>query len=387
MDIQTLAIVTSVTAATMAVALGAMARFSPADGCLRDWAGACVLFLVNGLIGIMAMSTPLPPWIVVAANVCTVTGYLLVWSGLRQYLGRPAGHRWVLAIAAAVLLLQSLPAVRSSLPLRLLVGWPVIAGTCYAAAWVIVKTPRSRGSLALTGMAVWMALYGSQQAVRVVLLAQAMALGEAIDWNSVLMTAGRLLFFLFILVTMLWCALLVIQDKAAALRRHADLDPLTGWFNRRAMASMVAAEVARARRLGSGLHLLVFDIDHFKSINDRHGHAAGDRALRHVTQRVAEALREYDLRFRIGGEEFVVCVPGTQALGAAERLREQVATGPLDLDGAPLAITVSVGCASWAPSDASWEAVLQRADEALYRAKRGGRNRVCAEAASEPVAV
>ena len=385
MDIQTLTVVTSVTAATMAVALGAMARFSPADGCLRDWALAGVLFLANSLLGIVALSAPLPPGVVVVANACTVTGYLLVVTGMRRYLGRTPGHGWVLALALIMLFLQGLPAVRSSLVLRLLIGWPVIAAACFGITALILTTPRPQRTPALTGMAVWMAAYGAQQAVRVVLLAQAMWLGEPVNWNSVLMTAGRLLFFLFILVTMLWCAMLVIQDKATALRQHADLDPLTGWFNRRAMATMLGAEVARARRLGSGLSLLVFDIDHFKAINDRHGHAVGDLAIRHVTERVAEALREYDLRFRIGGEEFVVCVPGLQAAGAAERLRQQVTITPLEVQGQPVPITVSVGCAGWTPGDATWEAALQRADEALYRAKREGRNRVCAAPASEPV--
>lgn len=386
MDIQTLTIVTSVTAATMAVALGAMARFSPSDPCLRDWSAAGALFLINSLVGIVAVADPLPPWSVAAANLCTIAGYLLVWSGLRRFLGHSPAHRWVIGIAAVSLALLALPAMRSSLPLRLLVGWPVIAGTCFAMAWLMLRVPRPQRTPALTGLAAWMAVYGSQQALRVALLAHAMAVGQPIDWNSVLMTAGRLLFFLFILVTMPWCALLVIQDKAAALRRHADLDSLTGWFNRRSMAGMLAAEVARARRQGSGLHLLVFDIDHFKTINDQHGHGVGDSALRHVTQRVAEALREYDLRFRIGGEEFVVCVPGAQATAAAERLRVHVATSPLDVAGQPLTITVSVGCAALGPGDAGWEGLLQRADEALYRAKREGRNRVSAAPLSEPVA-
>ena len=322
----------------------------------------------------------------VVANACTVTGYLLVGSGLRRYLGLSAGHGWVLTIALLMLMLQALPAVRSSLGLRLLIGWPVIAATCFAIAGLILRMPRSHRTAALTGMAVWMVLYGMQQAVRVGLLARVMLLGEPVDWSSALMTAGRLLFFVFILVTMMWCAMLVIQDKVSALRRHADLDPLTGWFNRRAMTGMLSAELARARRQGLGLHLLVFDIDHFKTINDRHGHAVGDRAIRHVTQRLSEALRECDLRFRIGGEEFLVCVSGPQAAGAAERLRQQVATGPLDVRGEWVPITVSVGCATWTPDDASWDVVLQRADEALYRAKRAGRNQVREAVASEPVA-
>ncbi len=384
MDMLTLTVVTCLTAATMAIAMGAMARFSPSDACLRDWACAGLLFLGNGLLGLVAVSLPLPSWVVVLANACTIAGYLFVWSGLRLYLGHPPAHRWVGVVTATVALLNLLPAVGASLTLRLLVGWPVIAATCYATVGLVLRTPRHRRSPALTVMAVWMALYGSQQAVRVILLLQAVLTGQPMDWNSVLMTAGRLLFFLFILLTAMLCALLVIQDKAAALKRSADVDPMTGWFNRRAMGRMLGAELARARRQGSGLHLLVFDIDHFKRINDQHGHAVGDAAICHVTCLVAQELRDYDLRFRIGGEEFVVGVPSAQALMLAERLRARVAGSPLLMGELQVPITVSVGCGEAGPTDTTWEALLQRADAALYQAKRGGRNRVAQAPRPDP---
>lgn len=384
MDIQTLTIVTCVTAATTAAAMGTMARFSPTDACVRDWAYSGLLFFINSLLGLLTLLTVLPPWAVVVANSCTIAGYGLLVSGLRQYLGLSAGYRWVWVFAAAALVLNAVPAVQASLPLRLLVGWPLIALSCFAGAWLALRAPAARRSWVLLGMGVWLGLYGSQQALRVGLLLQAQISGQPMDWNSPLMTAGRLLFFLFILLTTVLCALLVLQDKVSALRRSADLDPLTGWFNRRAMHRLLDAEFARAQRQGSGLQLLVFDIDHFKAVNDHHGHAVGDRALCHVTQVVAQALRGYDQRFRIGGEEFAVCVPGGQALGLAERLRARVEAKPLSLEAVALHLTVSVGWGEVLPADASWEAALQRADVALYTAKQAGRNRV--EPSSEGLA-
>jgi diguanylate cyclase (GGDEF)-like protein len=127
------------------------------------------------------------------------------------------------------------------------------------------------------------------------------------------------------------------------------------------------------------MYMLVFDIDHFKAINDRHGHALGDEALCHVTVLAAGVVRGCDSLFRIGGEEFAVLLGAPDAAHAraiAERLREQVETHPLHAGGCAVPMTVSVGVAALDPADASWEDVLARADAALYHAKQHGRNRV-----------
>jgi diguanylate cyclase (GGDEF)-like protein len=127
------------------------------------------------------------------------------------------------------------------------------------------------------------------------------------------------------------------------------------------------------------MYFLTFDSDHFKAITDRYGHGTGDTALCHVTALSARVLRGYDALYRIGGEEFAVLVTGETAddvYGIAERLRETVAGAPLVVDGASIAMTVSVGVAALDARDEKWEDVLQRADEALYHAKQHGRNRV-----------
>jgi diguanylate cyclase (GGDEF)-like protein len=125
--------------------------------------------------------------------------------------------------------------------------------------------------------------------------------------------------------------------------------------------------------------VLVFDIDHFKGINDRLGHAAGDAVLREIGARVREGLRRSDTAGRIGGEEFAMILSGTPAATAwhfAERLRRKIADAPIAIDGGAVTVTISVGLAAMNPALGSADVALRRADEAMYRAKRDGRNRV-----------
>ena len=167
----------------------------------------------------------------------------------------------------------------------------------------------------------------------------------------------------------------------AELLQLATTDFLTGLPNRRQFMTMLENEHARLQReLASSATVLMLDIDHFKRVNDEYGHAVGDIVLRHLGALLWQQLRKVDVPGRVGGEEFAVLLPGTQLAQAAvfaERLRRRVADSTVALDsGAMLNVTISVGMAAMSGTDAHCDAVLARADEALYRAKRGGRNRV-----------
>ena len=154
---------------------------------------------------------------------------------------------------------------------------------------------------------------------------------------------------------------------------------MTGLANRRHVQDLLAEEVKRHRRLGQPLCVALLDLDHFKRINDLHGHQAGDDALRHFARTAREALREIDVLARWGGEEFLLMMPSTtpeQALTGLERLRQRLAQHPHPPSLPGLVITCSAGVALH-QVPATIEQTIDWADKALYRAKAEGRDRVC----------
>ncbi len=177
----------------------------------------------------------------------------------------------------------------------------------------------------------------------------------------------------------------------ARLLRSGFTDVLTGWNNRRYLGVRLTEELARARRDGTRLVCLMLDIDHFKSVNDTWGHAAGDAVLKELAQRIESQVRASDVAARYGGEEFIVLLPDTRVESAqklAERIRQEIAASPVDLPGGEaVTITASIGIAEVSPgSDEKdlktlGDSLVARADVALYAAKSAGRDRVVVEAA------
>jgi len=175
-----------------------------------------------------------------------------------------------------------------------------------------------------------------------------------------------------------------------SVERLAAEDPLTGLANRRQFMLSGARLLDAVRRYGRPACLLLADLDHFKAINDRYGHAAGDAVLQAAAGLLLEFRRGADVAARLGGEEFAVLLPETEARGAvalAERLRAALAARRIRVPATPpaeLAITMCVGVAAFTPADQSLDAVLRRADAALYQAKEGGRNLVRPSLAPSP---
>jgi diguanylate cyclase (GGDEF)-like protein len=164
------------------------------------------------------------------------------------------------------------------------------------------------------------------------------------------------------------------------LHIQATRDGLTMVLNRRSVLDRLNDELARARRRRSGVGVLLVDLDHFKTINDTWGHLAGDAVLREAADRMNRELRSYDVLGRYGGEEFLLAVPDCNKenlLQVAERLRMLLADTPVLAEGQAISVTASIG-ASWTEGDASDADLIREADEALYDAKRSGRNRVVA---------
>jgi diguanylate cyclase (GGDEF)-like protein len=161
------------------------------------------------------------------------------------------------------------------------------------------------------------------------------------------------------------------------LRTMAETDPLTGIFNRRYFTGTAEREVKRALRYGQKLSLMILDLDHFKQVNDRFGHARGDEVLQSVVAIIQDGLREVDVLARLGGEEFGVLLPNTEleaAETAAERIRHAVESYEQRLAGSLPTVTVSIGVAELRHEDGGLDTLYKRTDDALYAAKERGRN-------------
>lgn len=195
---------------------------------------------------------------------------------------------------------------------------------------------------------------------------------------------SRLSYSMLGLMVMGGCLILMymwffLAERWSDLALTARLDPLTGILNRRAIDDGARREISRARRNGTPLAMLIVDIDHFKRVNDVYGHRAGDHALLVCVSALQSCLRQIDLLGRIGGEEFVMFLPDTTANEAAlvaERLRGCVESSAVFFEGREIKLTMTVGVTQMIPNELTWEGMLSRADEALYRGKKSGRNRV-----------
>jgi diguanylate cyclase (GGDEF)-like protein len=192
--------------------------------------------------------------------------------------------------------------------------------------------------------------------------------GEVVDRPDLLLAPVALLVSIALLST-------ALMRSDLEHRSSSVIDPLTGMLNRNALVTRVTELSQQAAIMREPVALVVCDLDRFKAVNDSHGHAAGDAVLRDVAYRMRKALRAYDLAYRLGGEEFLVVLPGGDAAkGAvvAESLRAAIADEPI----AGLLVTMSFGVSASPPGDFDYDKVFAEADIALYRAKREGRNRV-----------
>jgi diguanylate cyclase (GGDEF)-like protein len=243
-------------------------------------------------------------------------------------------------------------------------GWryavrPVPTGFADGRHWYVVATGRSRSALALV-------VAPTQSGI--VLLALALFIVAGLGLRRAGVVAGD--------------ELVAEQLGRAEAERRSLTDTLTGLFNRRHAVEQLAHELTRSERNGSGVGLLMFDIDRFKRINDSQGHAGGDAVIVEVARRLQTGVRDWDTVARIGGEEFFVIVPDLTSEDAVaelgERLREAVAGSLVVMPrGAELTVTVSVGAVLVRNGEGSAEFGMDRADRALYAAKRQGRNRLC----------
>jgi diguanylate cyclase (GGDEF)-like protein len=362
---------------------GSMALLYRADRrqpCLLDWTAAGLCFAGNNVLGAVALQLQLDHVLVPACgNALYIAGHFGILAGVRRHVGLRPGWALLALVAAAVFASHLLPALQASVTHRLLLFTPLIVAINAAVVATLWRhLPRGKRA-AYVPLAMMEGVFLLQLGLRALYLAANRDHALTLLGSQFLQTSGTLFVLIFLSVTTMSCALIVASRQVQALRHAALTDALTGWHNRRSLHDVADAAFARGVRNGGSLAFVTFDIDHFKSINDRHGHAVGDAAIRHVTRTAADVLRGHDGLFRIGGEEFAVLladVAPDAARDLAEAVRARIAAAPLQLRDHVVPMTISAGVATRSPHDGSWEDILRRADEALYHAKTHGRNRV-----------
>jgi diguanylate cyclase (GGDEF)-like protein len=345
---------------------------------MREWMlGICVQALSWVLVAIRGL---IPDFFsVVFANALLSIGYALLVDAVRRFVDRPGGHRALYllvttSICTQIFFTYEVPSTR----VRILIGSLLFAAMLpYALLPLLAAYRQSRNrSYLLTAVA--FAILLGIMLVRVV--------HEGLDAyslsNAFLSTPMQAIVFgslaFFPTIATLGFLLMCTSRLHEELERHATVDSLTGINNRRTLSEMAARAIAAAHRHQQGLAMLLIDADHFKRINDVHGHEVGDEALQLISATVQCALRTEDLFGRLGGEEFVVVLPGADEIAArssAERLRHTVEQTELRALHHTVPLCISIGISVLVAGD-DFASLLRRADQAMYDAKRNGRNRV-----------
>lgn len=380
MDAFTLLVALALASFIMAASLFMLYRASPREHCLLDWSLAGLFMLASNCLGLLATTVGSAYWLTPAlANAFYISGHIAILTGVRRHLGNPTRWSLILALPVVAYALHYLPFATASVANRLMLFYPIIACVSVYSIRLLWRAPRSEMSLAYWPMMVLNGMFVLQLLARAALLLRQDDIQLTLAGNQFLQTSGSLATLIYISVVTMSCALIVLRGQELALRRAAQTDSLSGCFNRHALLEMARREFQRSRRTGGEFAFILLDIDHFKAINDGHGHAAGDAGIRQVASLTQRMLRDYDTLFRIGGEEFLVLVAGAkveEVKQIAERIRVEVQTQGLQVHEHSIALTVSIGVAMRASDDLDWESVLKRADETMYRSKRDGRNRV-----------
>jgi len=387
-DLVTLSLVGALQALLLAPLLLAATRAytGVARQSLRIWGTVLVLQALGWAL--MAARGQISDWFsIVLANGVLMASYAGTARALRLLLGVPPRRALLAAIGIGGWLgIVWFAQVQPDYPMRVYIATVSLGGFLLLLLWPLRHALRRGGSTAQ----------------RVMLL---VLLGAAVGWFFHMVelvfgdvpapglldsTPGNVAQMIYSAVEPVFASvgfLLMYNEMAQAeLRRLARTDPLTGTLNRLALDEM-AREMFR-RHAPSTMAVLMIDVDYFKAINDRFGHAGGDRMLAALARGIGCCLRKGDVLGRVGGEEFLVLLPGLgidDALALAERLRMTVARLQVVLDGEPQSVTVSIGAAARDATDAQPSTLIHRADRALYAAKNAGRNQVAALGAVPPV--
>jgi diguanylate cyclase (GGDEF)-like protein len=342
-------------------------------GAARYWFGGCLASSAGGIgLTLQTIYGPVPA---VAANIALVLSWWLFWLGARRFYRARGGFQ--LAIGATLVCAVLMVVLRDHIP--------AIAAACgisqalplvLIAHFLLDRSRRSIGaSVATSGAVLALIGLGLMGAVNIVVLAHWLSPFQTLQ--AVCLTTLPGMVGGVLMVT--GYAVMTADGLRAEVSGLADVDPLTGVWNRRRFDDYLSAEWSRSQRSQKPFALMLVDMDHFKDINDSLGHAAGDGALMHFVEIIRSGIRSDDFLARLGGDEFCVLLPETtsaQATTLGRRLTDLVSEKPFAWGGAELALSCSIGISAWSSSTVDADAVLARADSALYAAKVAGRGGV-----------
>jgi diguanylate cyclase (GGDEF)-like protein len=382
LDARTILLLMAFTAVPTALVLLAVSRFYATN--VRGvgyWTGANIALAIGLLLlGLSTTGNSLPARVV--GNTLLVLTAALYYLAIQRLLGDKLNTRlaWTTVAAAGIVFaLQWSSAAPYPLAVGTLSIALIILTGLSAARLLLPLSAEKPVSHRFTGL-----LFLIGCTLMTVRLGHAMLadnppphLFAADFWHGMILGGAHIT----VMLMSLGFALMIVDQLASELNRLATLDALTGIGNRRVFYGRAESELSRGLRKDTPLSVLMIDLDRFKSINDALGHAAGDDTLRRFAALVGPHLREYDFFARLGGEEFAVLLPDATeelAIAIAERLRELIEAARLPAPGFPVPTTASIGVAQLCKDERSVDQLMHRADQALYAAKSGGRNRVVA---------
>ena len=345
---------------------------------LLYWLLAGLCLLLSAVFGILSSAElQMPYWLrPAAANTLTVSLHVLLLAGLLQFTQYPYRKHWIPGLLLIVYAVNLSDFAQAALAHRLLLNFAIIIVINFAAISVLLRQTHSAFRGVYLSFIIALAFNIVQMAARYLILQINSAERPFSATESLIHSIGYFGLTTYSMLMFGSCLYLVYRQQRLALLHTAERDALTGVYNRHVLEQKLHTELQRSQRRGQSCSVLMLDIDHFKQINDSYGHVVGDQAIYHVAGKIEQQLRSYDVIFRYGGEEFLLCLPDTDktaALHIANRIRKHIEQSPLQYPAA-IALTVSVGVATYSGGTIHWQQLITQADNALYQSKQRGRN-------------